>query len=42
MQSKFTKKDDNGNEINNEVMYATNGSNFSIEPDFNFNKYLHY
>ena len=21
-------------------MYATNGSNFNIEPDFNFNKYM--
>jgi hypothetical protein len=21
-------------------MYATNGSNFNIDPDFNFNKYM--
>ena len=38
--SKFTQKDSEGNELRNQVMYATNGSNFNIEPDFNFNKYM--
>jgi hypothetical protein len=40
MQSKFTQKDSEGNEVRNQVMYATNGSNFNIDPDFNFNKYM--
>ena len=40
MQSKFTQKDSEGNEVRNQVMYATNGYNFNIDPDFNFNKYM--